>query len=94
MRVYAVRPCVSAGGVRGVSFVSGGFLPEKQRGTHNEEYIHVCDCAPYPHYLSTSTAKVLCQAMLSHLNCRYMYYIIEPFAVCAAIQGTLQVTLF
>ena len=31
------------GGVRGISFVSGGFLPEKQRGTHLDEYIHVCD---------------------------------------------------
>ena len=29
--------------MRGVSFVSGGFLPVNQRGTHNEEYIHVCD---------------------------------------------------
>ena len=31
------------GGVRGISFVSGGFLPEKQRGTHHQGYIHVCD---------------------------------------------------
>eukprot|EP00928_Gymnodinium_smaydae_P072564 TRINITY_DN55905_c0_g1_i1.p1 TRINITY_DN55905_c0_g1~~TRINITY_DN55905_c0_g1_i1.p1 ORF type:complete len:491 (-),score=38.67 TRINITY_DN55905_c0_g1_i1:98-1456(-) len=31
------------GGVRGVSFVSGGFLPQKMRGTKSEEYIHVTD---------------------------------------------------
>lgn len=31
------------GGVRGVSFVSGGFLPESVRGTKLEEYVHVTD---------------------------------------------------
>merc|ERR1711920_1031855 len=32
------------GGMRGISFVSGGMLPKKMRGTKLEEYLHVTDC--------------------------------------------------
>lgn len=31
------------GGVRGTAFVSGGFVPESQRGTQSTQLMHVAD---------------------------------------------------